>query len=49
LVKSRNLMPLSSSSLKKLNSCFIFSQWGALAVRANSEQTYRDRRRTATW
>ena len=34
LVKSINFIPLSSSSLKKLKSCLIFSRCGALAVRA---------------
>jgi len=48
LVKSINLIPLSYSSLKKLNNCLIFSEWGAFAVRARLGKEYRDHRKIVT-
>jgi hypothetical protein len=46
LVKSMKRIPLSCSSLKKLNSCLIFSWCGAFAVRAGWGGRYIGRRRT---
>lgn len=40
LVKSMYLIPLSSRSLKKLNSWLIFSSYGAFVMRAESFRPY---------
>jgi hypothetical protein len=40
LVKSMYLIPLSSRSLKKLNSWLIFSSYGAFVMRAESHRPY---------